>query len=174
MLCPPHRLPCGALLPMLRLRWPAAHPRPYRWAGLACLAVAKVHRLGSPRWRAAGRRPFATQPGPLPEPSTGEPAPPPKAPSLWQRYGKTGVAVYLAVYVVTFTSCFLLVQGGLLHEEHVEAVSSFLRLDKILSAEQQKGAGAFAMAFLMTKLLGPVRWGIVLTVAPLIVRSTNA
>lgn len=26
----------------------------------------------------------------------------------------------------------------------------------------------------MTKLLGPVRWGIVLTVAPLIVRSTNA
>ena len=44
-------------------------------------------------------------------------------------------------------------------------------LDKLVPIEHQKGAGTLALAFVFTKILGPVRWTTLAAVCNVLFRS---
>ena len=79
-----------------------------------------------------------------------------KLTEVMERYGKIAVYLYLAIFFVTFFSILLLVQSGV----ELQQVSWF---QEGLAGQ----AGTLTIAYLVTKILQPVRIGLMLLLLPL-------
>ena len=84
-----------------------------------------------------------------------------KLTEVMERYGKIAIYLYLAIFFVTLFSVWLLVQSGV----ELQEVSWF-----------QEGlvgqAGTLTIAYVVTKILQPVRIGLMLLLLPLFGRKS--
>lgn len=97
---------------------------------------------------------------PLGGPSTSPPSPPPpeeppktlagKLRAFFRKYGKLGIAVYLGISAVTFSSIYVALRSGV-------DVKGLMRKVGVPESPLLDGAGTVAMAYALYKLLMPAR-----------------
>ena len=90
-------------------------------------------------------------------------------------YGRTGLAIYIGVYLSTLSSLFLVVDKGLLSPEDAVAGLKYIGVDRIIDLDRiNPKAGNFAVAWILAKFTEPFRMGITLAITPALVKFLKA
>lgn len=99
---------------------------------------------------------------------------------LFRKYGKIGVATHLSIYAATFSGCYYAAESNVNLARHLEGwgllsdrdVAEDKDPDKrgIIARNLTNSGSSFALAFLCTKALLPVRVPLTVAITPAIAR----
>lgn len=94
---------------------------------------------------------------------------------LWKKYGMYGVGIYFGVYFGTIGLFYLALSSSLVSAKDAIFVFKTLGVDRFMDlTELNPKAGNFALAWILTKLVEPLRLGFTILITPPISRLLRA
>jgi len=94
--------------------------------------------------------------------------------SLWRLYGWVGIGTYISIYALSLASLFLVVKNGAISGQDALRLVSFLHLSDRVDVEKLNSVdswwGQFLVAWVLTKVVEPLRALLTLAITPFIAR----
>jgi hypothetical protein len=154
----------------------AAPPALRATIGAPLLRPAWAGRLGLPQLR----RQLCGKPAAEPQPSaqqasaaagsSAEPAPG-GIRAFFKKYGKTGFAIYISVYLTTLGSLFAVIDNGILAADDAVKFLKKIGVDRFVDLDRiNPKAGSFAVAWILAKFTEPFRMALTLAITPSVVK----
>jgi len=91
---------------------------------------------------------------------------------LWTKYGAVGIGTYAGVYVGTLATLYVAIDTGYLVAVDAVALARYLHLDTFMDfSNVNPKASNFTLAWLLTKIIEPLRLGVTIAITPAIARK---